>query len=155
MRNVDRLLKKWETAKKYVPGPEFYQKKNRNAFGVIFFGTTAYAALEAQELLEEQGITLDAMRIKAFPFNDEVAKFIRKHERVYVVEQNRDAQFRSLLINELDVNPAKLIPILNYDGFPITAEAIRQQIHKNLIGKLSPAFAVHEAAPPSDSEVEE
>lgn len=155
VRNVDRLLKKWETAKQHVPGPEFYQKKTRNAFGVIFFGTTTYAALEAQELLKEQGITLDAMRVKAFPFNDEVAKFIRKHERLYVIEQNRDAQFRSLLINELDVNPAKLVPILNYDGFPITAETIRQQIHKNLIGKLSPAFVEHEAAPPSDSEVEE
>ncbi len=155
VRNVDRLLKKWETAKEYVPGPEFYQKKNQNAFGVIFFGTTTYAALEAQELLAEQGITLDAMRVKAFPFNEEVNKFIKKHERLYVVEQNRDAQFRSLLINELEVNPAKLVPILNYDGFPITAETIRKQIYKNLLGKLSPAFAVHEAAPPSDSEVEE
>lgn len=155
VRNVDRLLKKWETAKTYVPGPEFYQKKNQNAFGVIFFGTTTYAALEAQELLAEQGITLDAMRVKAFPFNEEVNKFIKKHERLYVVEQNRDAQFRSLLINEMDVNPAKLVPILNYDGFPITAETIRKQIYKNLLGKLSPAFAEHEAAPPSNSEVEE
>lgn len=155
VRNMDRLLKKWETAKEYVPGPELYQKKNQNAFGVIFFGTTTYAALEAQELLAEQGITLDAMRVKAFPFNDEVNKFIKKHERLYVVEQNRDAQFRTLLINELDINPAKLIPILNYDGFPITAETIRQQIYKNLLGKLSPAIVEHEAAPPSDSEVEE
>lgn len=155
VRNMDRLLKKWETAKEYVPGPEFYQRKNQNAFGVIFFGTTTYAALEAQQLLADQGITLDAMRVKAFPFNDEVNKFIKKHERLYVVEQNRDAQFRTLLINELDVNPAKLVPILNYDGFPITAETIRQQIYKNLLGKLSPAIVEHEAAPPSDSEVEE
>ncbi|GAB4493093.1 MAG: 2-oxoacid:acceptor oxidoreductase subunit alpha [Saprospiraceae bacterium] len=155
VRNMDRLLKKWETAKQYVPGPEFYQEENQNAFGVIFFGTTTYAALEAQELLAEQGITLDAMRVKAFPFNDDVRKFIRKHERLYVVEQNRDAQFRTLLINELEVNPAKLIPILNYDGFPITAETIRQQIYKHLLGKLSPPFVEHEAAPPSDSEVEE
>ncbi|MCW5921400.1 MAG: 2-oxoacid:acceptor oxidoreductase subunit alpha [Saprospiraceae bacterium] len=155
VRNVDRLLKKWETTKQYVPGPEFYQEEKQNAFGVIFFGTTTYAALEAQELLAEQGITLDAMRIKAFPFNEDVRKFIRQHERVYVVEQNRDAQFRTLLMNELDVNPTKLVPILNYDGFPITAETIRQQIYKSLLGKLSPAFAEHEAAPPSDSEVEE
>ncbi|MBV6443051.1 MAG: 2-oxoacid:acceptor oxidoreductase subunit alpha [Haliscomenobacteraceae bacterium CHB4] len=155
VRNMDRLVKKWETAKEYVPGPEFYQKKNQNAFGVIFFGTTTYAALEAQELLAEQGITLDAMRVKAFPFNDEVNKFIKKHERLYVVEQNRDAQFRTLLINELEVNPAKLVPILNYDGFPITAETIRQQIYKNLLGKLTPAIVEHEAAPPSESEVEE
>ncbi len=155
VRNMDRLIKKWETAKQYVPAPEVYQAENRNLYGVIFFGTTTYAALEAQELLAEQGVTLDALRVKAFPFNETVNKFIQDHERVYVVEQNRDAQFRSLLINELDINPAKLVPVLNYDGFPITAEAIRKQIYKNLIGKLNPAFAEHKAAPPSDSEVEE
>lgn len=155
VRNMDRLMKKWETAKQYVPGPEFYQTENQNAFGVIFFGTTTYAALEAQELLAEQGITLDAMRVKAFPFNDEVRKFILNHERLYVVEQNRDAQFRSLLINELEVNPAKLVPVLNYDGFPITAETIRQQIYKNLLGKLSPAIVEHEPGEPTESEVSE
>jgi len=106
-------------------------------------------------LLAEQGITLDAMRIKSFPFNDEVRKFIRKHERLYVVEQNRDAQFRSLLINELEVNPAKLVAVLNYDGFPITAETIRQQIYKNLLGKLSPAIVEHEPGEPTESEVSE
>jgi len=127
-RNMDRLVKKWNTAKQYVPGPELYQATDRSDEGLIFFGTSAYSALEAVEELEATGVTLDALRIKSFPFNDEVADFIERHKRVYVVEQNRDAQMRSLLINELEINPKKLIRVLNYDGFPITAETIRTQV---------------------------
>ncbi len=127
-RNMDRLVKKWNTAKQYVPGPEIYQATDRSDEGLIFFGTSAYSALEAVEELEASGVTLDALRIKSFPFNDEVADFIERHKRVYVVEQNRDAQMRSLLINELEINPKKLIRVLNYDGFPITAETIRTQV---------------------------
>lgn len=126
---LDRLLKKWDTAKEITPKPEFYQTENKSNVGVIFFGTTTYAALEAMDLLrEEEGITLDAMRATAFPFHSSVEEFIATHDQVFVIEQNRDAQFRTLLINELEVNPKKLIKILNYDGMPITAEAIRRQI---------------------------
>ena len=124
VRVVDRILKKWETAKSYVPAPEFYQKENTTPYGLIFFGTSTYAALEADNILIEQGIHIDAMRIRALPFNGEVEKFVAEHEHIFVVEQNRDAQFRSLLINELELNPKKLISILNYDGLPITAENI-------------------------------
>lgn len=126
---LDRLLKKWDTAKEITPKPEFYQTENKSNVGVIFFGTTTYAALEAMDLLrDEEGITLDAMRVTAFPFHSSVEEFIAAHDQVFVIEQNRDAQFRTLLINELEVNPKKLIKILNYDGMPITAEAIRRQI---------------------------
>ncbi|MBB3839645.1 2-oxoglutarate ferredoxin oxidoreductase subunit alpha [Runella defluvii] len=126
---LDRLLKKWDTAKEITPKPEFYQTENKSNVGVIFFGTTTYAALEAMDLLrEEEGIALDAMRATAFPFHSSVEEFISAHDQVFVIEQNRDAQFRTLLINELEVNPKKLIKILNYDGMPITAEAIRRQI---------------------------
>lgn len=126
---LDRLLKKWDTAKEITPKPEFYQTENKSNVGVIFFGTTTYAALEAMDLLrDEEGITLDAMRATAFPFHSSVEEFIAAHDQVFVIEQNRDAQFRTLLINELEVNPKKLIKILNYDGMPITAEAIRRQI---------------------------
>ena len=128
VRNVDRLLKKWETAKEYVPAPEFYQEKNDNPYGLIFFGTTTYAALEAMELLREKGIALDAMRLRALPFNEEVRRFIDEHEQVFVVEQNRDAQLRSLLINEMDLYPRQLISVLNYDGQPISADTIEQQV---------------------------
>ena len=126
---LDRLLKKWDTAKEITPKPEFYQTENKSNVGVIFFGTTTYAALEAMDLLrDEEGITLDAMRATAFPFHSSIEEFIAAHDQVFVIEQNRDAQFRTLLINELEVNPQKLIKILNYDGMPITAEAIRRQI---------------------------
>ncbi|HNG90704.1 MAG TPA: 2-oxoacid:acceptor oxidoreductase subunit alpha, partial [Saprospiraceae bacterium] len=132
VRNVDRLLKKWETAKGYVHAPEFYQSEHRSDLAIIFFGTTTASALEAIDLLAEQGIALDAMRLRAFPFSKEVKHFIASHELVYVVEQNRDAQMRSLLVNELEIAPHKLVSILNYDGFPVTAEAIRQLIVKRL-----------------------
>lgn len=155
VRNMDRLVKKWETAKRYVPGPEVYQQEKQSAFGMLFFGTTTYAAVEARELLEEQGITLDCMRVKGFPFSEEIRQFIDNHQRVFIVEQNRDAQFKSLIVNELGTNPAKLTSILNYDGFPITADVIRQKIYEHLVGKLKPAFAEHEPGEPSDSEVSE
>lgn len=130
---LDRLSKKWNTAKEILPLPEFYQAQNESNIGMIFFGTTTYAALEALDLLkQEEGITLDAMRATAFPFHASVEAFIEAHDQVFVVEQNRDAQFRTLLINELEINPKKLIKVLNYDGMPITADAIRNGIAKHL-----------------------
>lgn len=126
---LDRLVKKWNTAKDLVPQPEFYQPANKSSLGVIFFGTTTYAALEALDLLrDEENISLDAMRLAAFPFHESVEVFIEAHEQVFVIEQNRDAQMRTLLINELEINPKKLVRVLNYDGMPITADAIRRQI---------------------------
>ena len=127
-RNVDRLARKWETAKTLVPKPQFYQETNRSKDGVIFFGTSIFSAEEAIELLAEEGIVLDAMRPRAFPFGKEFCEFIDAHERVFVIEQNRDAQFRSLIMIELGTNPAKLISVLNYDGMPITADNIYRQI---------------------------
>ncbi|HEX8265443.1 MAG TPA: 2-oxoacid:acceptor oxidoreductase subunit alpha [Pyrinomonadaceae bacterium] len=131
-RNVDRLLKKWQTAKEMVPAPEFYQQENSSPLGVLFFGTSTYAAAEAIELLKEEGISLDAMRVKAFPFGKDFADFIASHEKIFVIEQNRDAQFKSLMMIELGVNPAKLVSVLNYDGTPITADNILQQIKASL-----------------------
>jgi 2-oxoglutarate ferredoxin oxidoreductase subunit alpha len=84
-----------------------------------------------------------------------VRNFIKDHERVFVVEQNRDAQFKSLLVNELGANPQKLVSVLNYDGYPITADFIQQKIFKNLVGKLNPAFVEHEIGDLNESEVSE
>jgi 2-oxoglutarate ferredoxin oxidoreductase subunit alpha len=95
---------------------------------VIFFGTSTYAAEEAIELLADEGITLDAMRVRAFPFGKSFRDFVDSHERIFVIEQNRDAQFRSLMMIELGVDPAKLVSVLNYDGMPITADNIFRQI---------------------------
>lgn len=134
-RNMDRLIKKWNTAKGMVPEPELYQDKNKNKNGVIFFGTSTQSALEAIDVLKDRNITLDALRLKAFPFNKTVEEFINSHDKIFVVEQNRDAQLRSLMLIELGTDPNKLISVLNYDGMPITADNIAKQI----TNKLSPA----------------
>lgn len=132
VRNMERLLKKWDTAKNTVPAPYLYQKKNRSPYGLIFFGTSIYSAEEAMDNIHQDNIVFDAMRLKSFPFNKTVEDFINSHEKVFIIEQNRDAQMRSLLINELNVNPQKLVPVLNFDGMPITAYTIMDQINKNI-----------------------
>ena len=131
-RFVDRLLQKWETAKELVPSPHFYQEGSKTKDGVIFFGTSTDAALEALEMLGDSGIQLDAMRPLGFPFGKAFREFVDSHERIFVIEQNRDAQFRSLLMIELGADAAKLVSVLNYDGMPITADNIVRQIKTNV-----------------------
>ncbi|MEM9547006.1 MAG: 2-oxoacid:acceptor oxidoreductase subunit alpha [Bacteroidota bacterium] len=137
LRNVNRLAQKWDTAKTLVPAPEFYQDSNKSDVGLVFFGTTTYAAVEAMDLMEQAGVRIDSMRVKAFPFHKQVEDFIDNHERIIVVEQNRDAQFRTLLINELELNPAKLLSVINYDGMPITADTIQRQITAQLATEVN------------------
>jgi len=132
-RNMDRLVRKFETAAELVPAPEFLQTENTSENGVIFFGTSTYAAEEAIELLKNENITLDAMRPKAFPFGKDFVEFINSHNKIFVIEQNRDAQFKSLMMIELGINPEKLISVLNYDGMPITADFIFESIKANLL----------------------
>jgi 2-oxoglutarate ferredoxin oxidoreductase subunit alpha len=134
VRNMERLLKKWETAKSYVPAPQFYQDKKKSENAIVFFGTSTQSAMEAVDQLAAEGVHVDAMRICAFPFHNDIEKFIHNHERVFVIEQNRDAQMRTMLINECGFNPAKLIPVLNFDGMPITARFIRSVVHQHLHG---------------------
>ena len=122
--NMQRLLRKFDTAKTLVPQPLSRKAARATAFGAIHFGSTAPAMDEAISTLEADGLALDTLRIRAFPFADSVAQFIAAHERVFVVEQNRDAQLRSMLINEFDIDPARLVPVLHYDGTPITARFI-------------------------------
>lgn len=131
-KNMDRLLKKWETIKDKVPSPIFYQESNNHPIGLIFFGTSTYSAQEAMDNLEEKGIQVDAMRLRAFPFSEDVKDFIENHETICVIEQNRDGQMRSLLINELQTNPEKLKSVLNYDGMPITALTIVELVINQL-----------------------
>ena len=133
-RNVDRLARKWDTAKELVPCPAFYSRGNGELQkdGVIFFGTSTDSALEALDLLADEGILLDAMRPRAFPFGEAFVEFVNAHHRLFVIEQNRDAQFRSLMMIELGVDPAKIVSVLNYDGMPITADFIHRQIKDGL-----------------------
>jgi 2-oxoglutarate ferredoxin oxidoreductase subunit alpha len=128
VRNMERLLKKWETAKSYVPAPEVIRCEGGSNIGVIHFGTSMDSTLEAVDYLADEGVKIDTLRVRAFPFNKDVEDFIAQHDTVFVVEQNRDGQLRSMLINELEINPKKLVKVLNYDGMPITARFIMDNI---------------------------
>lgn len=131
-RNMDRLLKKWETAKTMVPAPHLYQEKNKSKTGIMFFGTSTFSAEEALDIMKEKDVKLDALRLKSFPFTKEVEDFIASHDKVFVIEQNRDAQLKNLLLIEMGVNPDKLVSVLNYNGMPITAADITGQVMKVL-----------------------
>ncbi|MGH8821847.1 MAG: 2-oxoacid:acceptor oxidoreductase subunit alpha [Rhodoferax sp.] len=126
--NVQRLLKKFETAATLVPQPVLRNAARKTRLGVIYFGSTSPAMDEALDALEQAGIHLDALRLRAFPFPLSVAQFLAEHEEVFVVEQNRDAQMRNLLVSELDIDPSRLLRVLHYDGTPITARFIAQAI---------------------------
>ncbi|MFL6828571.1 MAG: 2-oxoacid:acceptor oxidoreductase subunit alpha [Bradyrhizobium sp.] len=137
--NMQRLVRKFETAQDMVPRPLQANARKPTKYGVIYFGSTAPAMDEAIELLEARGHELDRLRIRAFPFHSSVASFIADHDFVYVVEQNRDAQLRSLIVNENGIDPVRLVPILHYDGTPITARFISSAIgdHQDQL-KLTP-----------------
>jgi 2-oxoglutarate ferredoxin oxidoreductase subunit alpha len=133
--NMERLLRKFETAKKLMPAPVARPAKRRTPHGVIYFGSTTPAMHESLETLEAQGVHVDGLRVRGFPFAKEVADFVEAHETVFVVEQNRDAQLRTLLMVEEAIDPAKLVPILGYDGSPITARFITDEISRRLQGQ--------------------
>lgn len=124
--NMDRLLHKWDTAKPMMPKAVLEHGSGDASVGVLCYGTSLPPTLEAVQTLSDQDI--DVLRIRAFPFDEEVQAFISAHKVVFLVEQNRDAQMRTLLVNELSVNPASIQPILHYDGMPITAEYIHTSI---------------------------
>jgi 2-oxoglutarate ferredoxin oxidoreductase subunit alpha len=128
MDNMQRLLRKFETAKDILPKPDVRRALQPTRLGVIHYGSTSPAMQEALDLLEQQGLHLDAMRVRAFPFGEEVADFISEHDHIFVVEQNRDGQLRMLLVNECGIDPARLTPVLHYDGTPITARFIVKEI---------------------------
>ena len=129
---MQRLLKKWETTRTLVPKAEIHLVKENNKLGIIYYGTSTYAGHEADDLLQEQGIYLDEMRIKAFPFGNKVEEFMQTHETVFVIEQNRDAQMKTLLVNEFQLDPKRLISVLNIDGMPITAQYIADEINNHI-----------------------
>jgi 2-oxoglutarate ferredoxin oxidoreductase subunit alpha len=126
--NMERLLKKFETAKTLVPAPIRTDASKPTKYGVIYFGSTACAMDEASAQLDAKGIMLDRLRIRAYPFQDSVIDFIKSHDRVYVVEQNRDAQLRTLLLDTAKVDSTKIVSVLHYDGNPITARFIVNDI---------------------------
>ncbi|HMR32126.1 MAG TPA: 2-oxoacid:acceptor oxidoreductase subunit alpha [Geminicoccaceae bacterium] len=130
--NVQRLLRKLETAKSLVPAPLRRDAREPTRFGLIHYGSSASAVAEAMTVLDKRGIHLDVMRLRAFPFADEVVDFVNDHDQVFVVEQNRDAQMRTLLVNECGVDPARFVPILHFDGTPLTARYVVGEVAARL-----------------------
>jgi 2-oxoglutarate ferredoxin oxidoreductase subunit alpha len=130
--NMQRLLRKFETAKDLVPRPLQANATKPTKFGVIYFGSTAPAMDEAIGMLEANGQSLDRLRIRAFPFHSSITSFLADHDFVFVVEQNRDAQLRTLIVNECNVDPVRLVPVLHFDGTPITARFIAQSIGEHI-----------------------
>ena len=124
--NMDRLLAKWETAKTLVPAPAI-DDCGRDA-AIVFYGTTAAPIPEALERLAAAGVELDTMRLRGFPFADDVRSFIERHDIVFLAEQNRDAQMKTLLVNELGIDPAAFVSVLYYGGFSISADTIFRQV---------------------------
>ena len=130
---LDRLAHKLRTASRAVPAPEVRTTPGAEV-GIVSIGGCHGAVLEAIDRLAERGIAADYMRIRAFPFADEVGEFLRAHERCFIVEQNRDAQLRSLLAIETGVARDDMIPILDYGGLPLTAAVVVNGVTHHLAG---------------------
>ena len=144
--NVQRLLRKFNTAKSLVPQPVLREAAQKTRYGAIYYGSTSPAMSEAISALETGQIHLDTLRLCAFPFPDSVTDFIAAHDVVFVVEQNRDAQMRSLIINEFDIDPARLIRVLHYDDTPITARFIAREIAGRIGGMNVASIDQHRVA---------
>jgi 2-oxoglutarate ferredoxin oxidoreductase subunit alpha len=130
--NMQRLLRKFETAKDLVPRPERRDADKATRYGVIYYGSTAPAMNEAIDMLRERCHAVDILRVRGFPFHQDVADFIADHDFIFLVEQNRDAQLRSLVVNECEIDPVRIVPVLHYDGTPITARFIARAIGDHL-----------------------
>lgn len=140
-RNVDRLLRKWDTAATLIPSSIPLPCNKSAAAGMLYFGTTAFAAAEARDMLAADGKFIEGLRLRGFPFHADVRAFLEKYDTVYVVEQNRDAQLRTMLIQELDIPNHKLVSVLHYDGMPISADTIYYKITEKWPGEAVPSLA--------------
>ncbi len=142
--NMERLVLKWETAKEIAPHPQIKFRDKKSKVAAIFYGTTAQASYEALDGLEREGIKINTCRIKSFPFHPDIGQFIEEHDTVYVIEQNRDAQMRTLLINEFNIGTKRLQSILNIDGMPMRARRIKRKIERMLNGEsVGPYTTAH------------
>jgi 2-oxoglutarate ferredoxin oxidoreductase subunit alpha len=128
LKNMDRLKRKYETARKFVPAPVLYERPGATV-GVIGFGSTEAAILEAiHQLDSEHGVKADFLRVRAIPFTQEVTDFIHKHDRIFVVEQNRDGQLHQLLIVAYPEQAANLKSVAYGDGLPASAKWVREGV---------------------------
>jgi 2-oxoglutarate ferredoxin oxidoreductase subunit alpha len=121
------LLVKWGTARSILPAAEIEYSKFNKA-GILTIGSGNGACREALDRLAAQKLNLNYCRVRAFPFGDDVRGFIAQHEIVYVVEQNRDAQLRSMLMLDIDAEPSRLVSLLHYNGMPLNAGFVVSRI---------------------------
>jgi 2-oxoglutarate ferredoxin oxidoreductase subunit alpha len=128
---VDRLRRKFDTARELVPAAEIHVA-DKCRTGFLTIGSCDNAVKEARALLAEDGVSMNYLRVKGFPFGKDVQDYLDSHERIYVVEQNRDAQLRSLIMLETRVDPNKLVPVLHYDGLPILAKTVVDGVNQDL-----------------------
>lgn len=136
-RNMIRLSKKWKTAPQHLPKPVQTIVAKDAAIGIIHFGTSCAAVKESIDQLSAKGQKVNDLRVLAFPFHDDVLDFIESHKRIFIVEQNRDAQFKTLLVNELEIDPKRLESILHFNGDPISARLITEVISQKLVSNSS------------------
>ena len=133
---LDRLRRKSDTAASLVPSPVVEPGADIGAnksWAVLSIGSCHGAIVEARDRLAAEQVSFDYMRLKAFPFADSVKQFIETYDRVFVIEQNRDAQLRQLLVNELELDPARLVPLLSYDGMPVGSDFIVDAVKSELL----------------------
>jgi 2-oxoglutarate ferredoxin oxidoreductase subunit alpha len=125
--NMDRLARKLETAKKFVPRPAIATASGAR-LGIIAYGSSDFAVEEARVILARKGLPTGYLRLRALPFTPETAAFVAAHDRVYVVDQNRDGQMYDLLRLEVGADAARLRSIRHYDGFPLDAESVLEGV---------------------------
>ena len=126
-RNLDRLQKKFDSAKDFVPMP-IIKGKNKNSIGLISYGSSDMAVSEAIDQLSERDINIDYMRIRAIPFHTDVNEFLLKHEQLFVVECNRDGQMKNILSENYPQYAAKLISISHINGLSLDAEWVNKEL---------------------------
>ena len=134
VENMQRLQRKLETAKALLPQPVLHRALHPTKYGAIHYGSTSPSMAEAITKLDAEGMHMDALRVRGYPFADSVLDFINQHDHVFVVEQNRDAQLRALLIEQFEIDPARLVAVLHFDGTPITARFIAKAIREWMRG---------------------
>jgi len=142
---LDRIARKWETAKTYVPKP-VVEKVNGARTGIIAFGSTHMPMAEARQLLKTSGVESNYLRLRALPLTQDVEAFLNDNDVIYVVEQNRDGQLRDILRMEYPEHATKLRSVRNYDGLPITAPDIAEPILQDLKHGSATSRSAHAAS---------
>jgi 2-oxoglutarate ferredoxin oxidoreductase subunit alpha len=136
---LDRLTHKHKSAAKYVPAPDIRTQPG-STIGIVTVGGCDQGVREGIELLGAQGIKADFMRVRGFPFAGDVEQFLRAHETIFVVEQNRDAQLRALLVNETGIDKERLRSVLAYGGFPLSAYQVVDGVKRQLTQQMGEAL---------------